>query len=252
MLALKLTLVPAFLLLLSLSGRWWGPGVAGWLAGLPVVAGPILFLLVLDRGPDFGVEAAIASLSAILASEAFNLTYARTCRTAPYAVAAFAGLAAWFGAAYGLTLLPGTALAAASAATLAVVVSWRWLPRAEATTGAIVLTGPDLAGRLAAGAALTVAVTGLSATLGATWSGLLAMFPLLGLILSVSSHRAHGPNFVIRLLRGMVMGRFAFAAFCLGLAWLLPHLAAPVAFLAAAALSVLVQGLTRQMALVAR
>ncbi|WP_156441131.1 hypothetical protein [Burkholderia sp. ABCPW 14] len=34
MLALKLTLVPLFLLVVSMSGRWWGPSIAGWLAGL--------------------------------------------------------------------------------------------------------------------------------------------------------------------------------------------------------------------------
>jgi hypothetical protein len=246
-LALKLTLVPTFLLALSFSGRWWGPMVAGWLAGLPVVAGPILFLLVLERGPEFGSRAAIAALSAILASEAFNLVYAWTCRARPPGVAALAGLTAWFGAACGLTALPSGPLAAALAAVLAVAVSWRWLPRAETAAGAVRLTKADLTGRLAAGAALTLAVTGASAALGPTWAGLLTMFPLLGLILSVSSHRAHGPDFVIRLLRGMVMGRFAFAAFCLSLVWFLPRQSAPVAFLAAAALSVLVQGLTRRL-----
>lgn len=247
MLALKLTLVPAFLLLLSLSGRWWGPTIAGWLAGLPVVAGPILFLLVLDRGPEFGVVAAIASLSAILASEAFNFAYAWTCRTRPFGIAALAGMTAWLVAASGLARLPGDVLAAAVAAMLAVAISWRWMPRATVAHGTVVLTRTDLAARLAAGAALTLAVTGASDTLGPTWAGLLTMFPLLGLILSVSSHRAHGSEFVIRLLRGMVMGRFAFATFCLSLIWLLPRLSAPVAFLTAAALSVIVQGLTRRL-----
>jgi hypothetical protein len=246
-LALKLTLVPAFLLMLSLSGRWWGPSVAGWLAGLPVVAGPILFLLVLDEGPDFGVQAATATLSAIAASEAFNLAYAWSCRTRPFAVAALAGLAAWFVTASCLARLSGAPLDAAIAASVAVAIAWRWLPRTEAAHGAVVLTWADLAARLAAGAVLTLVVTGASATLGATWAGLLTMFPLLGLILSVSSHRAHGPDFVIRLLRGMVMGRFAFAAFCLGLVWLLPRQTAPLAFLLAVGLSLIVQGLTRRL-----
>lgn len=50
MLALKLALVPAFLAALTMAGRMWGPSVAGWLAGLPVVAGPIVLLLALARG----------------------------------------------------------------------------------------------------------------------------------------------------------------------------------------------------------
>src|SRR5471032_1392654 len=92
MLALKLTLVPFFLLVVSMSGKWWGPTIAGWLAGLPFVAGPILFLLVLDHGPVFGAHAATLSLSAILASEAFNIAYAWTCRSRSWPLALTAGL----------------------------------------------------------------------------------------------------------------------------------------------------------------
>src|SRR5471032_100439 len=95
MLALKLTLVPFFLLVVSMSGKWWGPAIAGWLAGLPVVAGPILFLLVLSHGPAFGAHAAILSLSAVLASEAFNFAYAWTCRTRSWRVSLATGLAVW-------------------------------------------------------------------------------------------------------------------------------------------------------------
>jgi hypothetical protein len=61
---LKLFLVPACLLAISLAGRRWGPGVAGWLAGMPVVVGPILLFLALDHGVAFTARAANASLSA--------------------------------------------------------------------------------------------------------------------------------------------------------------------------------------------
>ena len=64
MLALKLFLVPACLALLSLAARAWGPRIAGWLAGLPIVAGPILFFLALERGTAFGAQAAGAALGA--------------------------------------------------------------------------------------------------------------------------------------------------------------------------------------------
>ena len=96
MLALKVTLVPLFLLVVSMSGKWWGPSIAGWLAGLPVVAGPILFILVLAHGPSFGARAATLSLSAILASEAFNFAYAWTCRLRSWPVALSVGLITWF------------------------------------------------------------------------------------------------------------------------------------------------------------
>ncbi|ATF35452.1 hypothetical protein CO709_20005 [Burkholderia thailandensis] len=248
MLALKLTLVPLFLLLVSMSGRWWGPSIAGWLAGLPVVAGPILFLVAVERGPTFGAHAALLSLSAIAASEAFNFAYAWTCRRHRWPLALAAGLAAWGAAASALARLPATPLAAMAVALAATCFGQSCLPRGAAVVPRAPLSRADLAGRLAAGAMLAFAVTSLSGALGAAWSGLLAVFPLLGSVLSVSSHRAHGPDFVVHLLRGMVLGRFSFAAFCLCAALALPHQPAIPAFAEAAALAIVVQGMTRRFA----
>lgn len=95
------------------------------------------------------------------------------------------------------------------------------------------------------GASLTVIVTTLSSTVGPKWSGLLTMFPLLGIILSEASYRAHGPDFAILLLRGMVWGRFSFAAFCLCLIFALPLHTTLVAFLEASIVAMTVQGVTR-------
>lgn len=248
MLALKLTLVPLFLMVVSMSGKWWGPSIAGWLAGLPVVAGPILYLLVLAHGTNFGAHAAILSLSAILASEAFNFAYAWTCRSRAWPVSLVAGLIAWFGCACGLSLLPTSPLWAATAAFFAVCFGQSILPRGTAVAAGAPLTRSDLTGRMVAGAALTISVTSLSGWVGAAWSGLLAVFPLLGIVLSVSSHRAHGPDFVISMLRGMVLGRFSFAAFCLLLSFTLPHQRPIAAFVEAAALAMSVQWCAKRLA----
>ncbi|WP_276118104.1 hypothetical protein [Pararhizobium qamdonense] len=248
MLLLKLTLVPFFLLVVSMAAVRWGPGVAGWLAGLPIVAGPILYLLVLEHGPVFGAGAAAAALSAIFASEAFNLAYAWTCRRFHYAVAAVMGLAAWFIAAFTLTSLPGSPSIALGVALLGVVSAQTFLPRTQAAAKVISITRTDLVMRMISGAVLTLAVTMLSVSLGAQWSGVLSVFPLLGLILSVSSQRAYGPDFVVRLLRGMVLGRFSFAAFCLCLIWTLPGQNAEIAFLISSLASVTVQWASRQIA----
>lgn len=248
MLALKLTLVPLFLLIVSMSGKWWGPSIAGWLAGLPVVAGPILYLLVLAHGPAFGARAATLSLSAILASEAFNFAYAWTCRTRSWPLALATGLVAWFVAACGLSLLPASPLWAAIVALAAVCFGQSFLPRSSAVAAGAPLSRVDLIGRMVAGAVLTLLVTSLSGRVGAAWSGLLAVFPLLGIVLSVSSHRAHGPDFVISLLRGMVLGRFSFAAFCLLLSFALPYQRPLVAFMEAALLAMFVQWCTKRLA----
>ena len=158
MLALKLTLVPLFLLVVSMSGKWWGPSVAGWLAGLPVVAGPILFLLVLAHGPAFGAHAAQRSLSAVLASEAFNFAYAWTCRSRSWPLALAAALLAWFVVACGLSCLPTSALWAGIAALAAVCFGQSFLPRSASIAPAASLSRADLIGRMTAGAVLTLLV----------------------------------------------------------------------------------------------
>lgn len=240
MLALKLTLVPLFLLVVSMSGTWWGPTIAGWLAGLPVVAGPILFLLVLAHGPIFGAHAATLSLSAILASEAFNFAYAWSCRSRHWSVTLAAGLGAWLIVAIGLAMMPASPVYAIAASLLAVAFGQTFLPRSSDVARSSQLTRNDLIGRMIAGAVLTVIVTTLSSAVGAHWSGLLAVFPLLGIVLSVSSHRAYGPDFVITLLRGMVLGRFSFAAFCLCLTFTLPKQTIAAAFIESVILTMLV------------
>ncbi len=254
MLTLKLTLVPLFLLVVSMSGTWWGPSIAGWLAGLPVVAGPILFLLVLAHGPAFGAHAALLSLAAILASEAFNFAYAWTCRARGWPVALAAGLATWAVAASALSAFPESSnlpLAAVAAALAAIAFGRAFLPRTAIGAASLPLTRRDLAGRMLAGALLTLAVTAVSGRAGPAWSGLLAVFPLLGSVLAVSSHRAHGPDFAIALLRGMVLGRFSFVAFCLMLAFglpLAPGLPVWVVFLAGSLVAMTVQWGTRRLA----
>jgi hypothetical protein len=81
--------------MVSLAGRRWGPQVAGWLAGLPVVAGPILFFLAVERGAGFAATASTLSLSAVLASVSFSLAFAHAGRRGAWWPALLAGLAAW-------------------------------------------------------------------------------------------------------------------------------------------------------------
>ncbi|WP_341314988.1 hypothetical protein WN982_06855 [Paraburkholderia sp. IMGN_8] len=247
LLALKLALVPAFLAALTMAGRIWGPSVAGWLAGLPVVAGPIVLLLALERGPAFAAQVSAASIAAIAASEAFNFAYAWSCRRFAWPLALVAGLAGWVGVAMRLTYLRGGLMWAVAVAGVAVAISQSGLPRIAGHVPATRLGLGDLALRMLAGALLTVAVTTLSASMGATWSGLLSVFPLLGIVLAVSAQRAHGADFVALLMRGMVIGRGSFAAFFAVTAMMLPHDSILLSFACASAVSMVVQGATKRM-----
>jgi len=46
-LALKLVLTPAVMVGATLAGRRWGGAVSGWLIGLPLTSGPLVFIVAL-------------------------------------------------------------------------------------------------------------------------------------------------------------------------------------------------------------
>jgi hypothetical protein len=85
-------------------------------------------------------------------------------------------------------------------------------------------------------------LTGMAPALGPRLTGLLAPFPLYGLVLAVFAHRLHGPAAAIAVLRGLVFGLFGFAGFFLALAALIERAGVGPAFAAAVALTLALQG----------
>lgn len=244
MLTLKLLLVPIFLLIVSLAGRRWGAQVAGWLAGLPVVAGPILYILAVEQGSGFASDAASAALAAIFASISFSLAYSYCSRSFRWPVALLVGLAAWFAAAWLLSMSPPSVLASTLIALVTLLLAPYAFPKVNGAGASRRIGRVELALRMLAGAALTVAVTVFANSVGPRWSGLLAVFPVLGIVLAVFSHRAQGAAFAAALLRAMATGLYSFLAFCLALAVLLPRLNILVAFASAVVASIAVQAAT--------
>lgn len=246
LLALKLLLVPAFLLFLSLAGRHFGPSIAGWLAGLPVVAGPILFVLALENGSAFAISAATASTAAVFASVSFSLAYAHMAHRAAWPKALAAALIAWASAASVLALLPREPLLSLAIALGTLWVAPAAFPAAAPDARARRLSLAQLGLRMAAGAALTVAVSAVATAVGSTWSGLLAVFPILGIVLAVFSHRTDGAAFASTLLTAMATGMYSFIAFCSALTFALQVATVPAAFAIASAASIAVQAATRR------
>lgn len=223
MLLLKLLLIPGFLLLISLAGMRWGPSVAGWLSGLPVVVGPILFFLAVEQGPVFAAQSATAALSAMFAMITFCVVYAQVAQRANWPVALVVGLASWAGVAVVLSWLPASLLFSAIAASTALLAAPYLFPAVQPLNAGPAPKSDRLLWRMLAGALLTLAVTLLASTVGERWSGLLAVFPVLGSVMAVFSQQSRGPAFTAALLRATATGMYAFAAFCLTLALALPH-----------------------------
>jgi len=76
LLVLKVILTPLLVAAATLAARRWGFMVGGWLAGLPLVSGPISIFLALEQGPAFAAQAAAAALLGLFAAVTFCLVYA--------------------------------------------------------------------------------------------------------------------------------------------------------------------------------
>lgn len=242
LLALKLLLVPALLGAISLAGRRWGPGVAGWLAGFPSLTGPILLFLAIERGAEFTVPAAVFALSAVAAALVFGIAYAWACLRLHWFGAWLCALLAWLCAIAVLIRIPPTLAGSLAISLGLLVLAPRLFPKPRGQWGASAVPPHELLLRMAAGAGMVLAVTAVAETVGPAWTGLLAVFPVFTTVLAVFSQRASGPGFVVAMLRAMTGGFYAFIAFCVAVALLLPTEGVAVTFAVGVAVAVAVQG----------
>jgi len=246
-LVLKLTLVPLLIGAITLAGRRWGPTVAGWLTGLPVVAGPIMFFIVLEQGSAFAEQSIIGMLLGVVAVFACNLTYAWCATHLSWRGSVACSLSVYFLAVALLNTLVISLNAIAAIVLAGLFFAQRLFPRAQARTVKVASARSEIMIRMFAGAVLVLTVTYFAATFGAHLSGLFATFPVISTVLSVFSHRQSGHEFAICLLRGIVLGWYAFLAFSVVLGWTLPAFGLAVAFLAATASATVAQIVSRKL-----
>jgi len=239
-LILKLIATPLLIGAASLAGRRWGPAVGGWFVGLPLTSGPIALFLALDHGASFASAAAVGSLTGALAEAAFCLAYAAAARTGWPGALAIATAAFTLTAAL-LQYAALSATAAAIAAFAALVVALALLPRRPAAAPPSAAPAWDLPARMIITTVLVLAITGAAATLGPRLSGVLATFPVYAAILTIFAHRASAAA-AVQVLRGLVLGLFAFAGFFVVLGALIEPLGLAAGFALATAAALAIQG----------
>lgn len=245
MLALKLLLVPSFLAAVSLASRRWGPGIGGWLAGLPWVTGPILFILALESSEEFTAQAATASLAAVAPAIVFGAAYSHACLKTPPLAALAVALTAWFAVSTILSMLPVTLAVSLPIALASLLVARRLFPVIPPLGAARAEPRYELPLRMLLAVLLTLFTTGVAEQLGSAWTGLVAMFPVLSTLLAAFSHRAQGPAYAIVILRSLATGLYGLTGFCLAMAALLPRVGITYSFLTAIASAALLQWATR-------
>jgi hypothetical protein len=239
----KLILTPSMMYVASAAGRRWGPGVSGWLTGLPLLAGPISIFICLEQGPAFAAHAAGATLLGMWSSCAFCLAYCAASRFG-WATASVAAIVAF---------TAGTAL-------LHHVQVSQWLGLAGVFAGAalclktiraptarpVSIAPPawDMPMRLVIAGAFVLVQTGIAGWLGPQLSGLVIPFPIVVILLTAFAHHQYGVDGAVRVLRGFLIGMYAFASFFVVVALGLERLGAIGAYSLALAVCLAINGAT--------
>ena len=122
LIAVKVLLAPGFVVVASLTARRYGPRIGGLIAGLPVVAGPILLIYALEHGPAFAASAAAGTLLGLVSLIAFVIVYGRLAWRVFWAASMIAGWAAFIAG----TLIFSTVSVSAEVALGS--RSWRYSP----------------------------------------------------------------------------------------------------------------------------
>jgi hypothetical protein len=243
-LLVKLLLAPTFVLGASLATRRFGPRVGGLIAGLPVVAGPIVLSYALAHGKGFAAGAAAGTLLGLVSLIAFVVVYGRLSRRLFWVPCMLSGWLAFAVATVIFSAFSIPAGAALGLAALAIAAGLAWLPHPSSPQLARTVAPTwDLPLRAGCAVALVLTLTAIAGWLGPQLSGLLAPFPIIATVLATFTHAQRGSDEAVRLLRGMVTGFGAFALFFFTLAVSLRGLGTGPAFALAGAVALGTQSL---------
>lgn len=241
-------LAAALVGLATLAARAWGHGVGGLLSAFPLIVGPVLLVAAERHGTAFAAQAACATLVGLVSVAAFALTYGRWALSRGWPISLLAAWAAAILLGYPAGRAEIGLTGAAAVAAVAIAGARLGLPAARASIHRPAPRG-ELAVRMLLTATLVVALTLAADRFGPVAAGALSALPVLASVLAVFTHRSHGRDAVVDLLRGMSTGLAAFAVFCVIVGGLVDRAGVAIAFAAATAAAMGVQGLAARASL---
>jgi hypothetical protein len=245
---LKIAVTPLLVGAVSLAARWWGPGIGGILMGLPWFTGPTLYILILDRGTEFGVAASIGVLVGVVCVSAFIVSYGLAALYAgwrwclPLAVAAFFASAWAAGDPAVLARLAPSASAqlwaAAAAGAASLMAALALLPRPRVTA----LPWWDVPARMVATAALVAALMAGADALGPRLAGIFSTYPVILTVVGAFTHSRWGRESLWRTFRGVTASLFGFIVFFMVVGLALPGVGLAASYALASVTALVITG----------
>ena len=238
-LAAKLAVTAAFVVLATYLAERAGPVVGGMIATLPIAAGPAYIFLALDHGPQFIADSALSSLVVNAANCVFAFVYTLLAQRRGLLLSVVPALVAWVAFASLSRTLPWTT---PSAVAFNVVVLGFCLAIGNRLRHVrmplVTMRWYDMPLRAGMVALLVATVVGLSTRVGPTITGMLAVFPIVLLSLTLILHPRIGGPAAGAVLSNTMLGLVGFSCTCLALRLLAVPLGTPAALSLALAVSV--------------
>lgn len=212
LLGLKMAIAATIVVITSIIAERSRPFIAAMVVTLPVSAGPALVFLALDHDDAFLSGTLMGAMSTNMATAAYCLAYAVVAQRAGTVLSLAAALAAWAIASIVMRQIEWTLglslLATVAVYALAIPMGQRFLSNKRTVAPPREWYAIPL--RALAVACLVAAVTTLSWTLGAYYSGVLAALPLvLTSLIAILQPRIGGPQ-TAAMIASSLVGLFGF------------------------------------------
>jgi hypothetical protein len=218
------------------SGRRWG----GVCAALPIITAPTLAWLMRERGVDFAIGAAVASVSACAMLACFSVGYALASRRGGRLRSLSCGMVGALTLAWPAFAASGSLNDALTLGLACSVLAQFLIPR----TAFEAVTRPRpqhaLAWSALAAGGITALATSAGPALGSFATGLLASFPVVSAAVAMVEHAHGGHPAACNFLHGYAWGLFGKSAFGVAFVLLAPRIGGPAALVTACACAGLV------------
>lgn len=236
--------MPSLIGLVTLASRRWGVKVGGWLAGLPIVAGPISLFLALEQGPDFAAHAMVGTTLALAGLVGYIRTYVFLVVKYPWWICTLGGYAMYMLIAWIFLGVQIPIFKAFLLVLIVILLAISTVPNLRQGRSAVVQPKFDLPLRMGVATLFVIALTQAAEWLGPAWSGVLTPFPIITSILAIFTHMQHGRRGCIRIMRGLLFGMFGFTTAALVIGLMLRSFPIATTYLTALIASAVVNGFT--------
>lgn len=226
--------MPSVIALITYISKKWGDSLGGVVAGLPWVAGPIIYFIAIERGHQFAIDSIPGLMAGVISWFSFLVVYILLGIRYNPIISLSIGYIIYFAIGFFINLLiPSFSIHFwyVTALLFTLIVLYFFPGANHAIQQEERKLSFEIPLRMIAATFFVLAITFFSEMLGPDWSGILTPFPVLTTILAIFTHYTRGIKTTQQVFKGLMTGSVGFLTFFYLLTWLLPQMSLNNVFL---------------------